>query len=352
MSHRSLTFAAPPATPRRDRDADRGYGAGAEPDWRAIDWRAHLHRVEVDGSPINYVDLGAGDRVDLGADRVDLGADRVDLGAGDREPVIFIHGLGGQWQNWLENLPRVAQERRVLALDLPGFGLSPEPPWRTTIPAYGRTVSAFAARLGLDRVALVGNSMGGFITAETTIHDPARVTRLVLVSAAGISSADTLRAPIITAGRVATALATNTAARHRELAARPLSRHMSLAFVARHPRLLKPDFAYEGFFKGAGKPGLGVALRACLEYDFRDRLPEVRVPTLIVWGQNDAIIPVRDANEFERLIPDSRKVVMRDTGHVPMAERPAAFNDVLLDFLAETGPAEEKERVAGESQPA
>jgi pimeloyl-ACP methyl ester carboxylesterase len=61
---------------------------------------------------------------------------------------------------------------------------------------------------------------------------------------------------------------------------------------------------------------------------------------------------VRDANEFERLIPDSRKLVMRDTGHIPMAERPETFNDALLEFLAETGPAERKEPAEGESQAA
>ncbi|HEY7454817.1 MAG TPA: alpha/beta hydrolase, partial [Thermoleophilaceae bacterium] len=79
---------------------------------------------------------------------------------------------------------------------------------------------------------------------------------------------------------------------------------------------------------------------------------EVKVPTLIVWGEKDSIIPVRDADEFERLIEDSRKVVMKDTGHIPMAERPQAFNDVLVEFLAETGPAQEREPSEGESQAA
>jgi pimeloyl-ACP methyl ester carboxylesterase len=328
MARRVLAPAAAPAAPWRDRDADDEYGVSAEPDWRQIDWQRELRTIEVDGIPVNYVDLGSG----------------------EREPVVFVHGLGGQWQNWLENIPRVAQERRVLALDLPGFGLTPPPPDRITITGYGRFVDAFREALGLDRLAIVGNSMGGYIAAEVAIQFPQRVSRLVLVSAAGISSAETLRAPLLTVGRVATALATHTAARHRALAARPLSRHLSLALVARHPRLLKPDLAYEGFFKGAGKPGFDDALRANLEYDFRDRLPEVSAPTLIVWGEEDAIIPVRDANEYERLIPDSRKVVMRDTGHIPMAERPRAFNDVLMEFLSETGPAEEKERVEGESQ--
>jgi pimeloyl-ACP methyl ester carboxylesterase len=153
-------------------------------------------------------------------------------------------------------------------------------------------------------------------------------------------------------GRGMRALASHTAARDRAIAARPRSRHHSLALVARYPSRLKPDLAYEAFFKGAAKPGFLPALRANLNYDFRDRLPEIRQPTLIIWGENDSVIPVRDANEFERLIPDSRKVVMKATGHVPMAERPSTFNELVLDFLAETGRAREREQAEGESQAA
>jgi pimeloyl-ACP methyl ester carboxylesterase len=323
---------APPAPPWRDRDADDEYGTTATPDWRETNWERELKTLEIDGTPINYVDVGSGDA---------------------EEPVVLVHGLGGQWQNWLENIPRLAQDRRVLALDLPGHGLTPMPQdGEISITGYGRCVNAFCDQLGLGQIDIVGNSMGGFVTAEVAIQFPERVQRLALVSAAGITSADAIQAPILTFGRVATAIATNTAARHRTLAARPLTRHSSLLLVARHPRLLKPDLAYEGFFKGAGKPAFDDALRACLEYDFRDRLPDVKVPTLIVWGEKDSIIPVRDADEFERLIEDSRKVVMRDTGHIPMAERPQTFNDLLVKFLAETGRAEDNEAVDGESQAA
>jgi pimeloyl-ACP methyl ester carboxylesterase len=321
---------AAPARPKHARAAGEGYGESAEPDWRTIDWAAELRQIDIDGRPVNYVDIGAG----------------------ELEPIVFVHGLGGQWQNWLENLPRAAQERRVIALDLPGFGLSPLPREKITISGYGRTVEAVCDKLGLGRVDIVGNSMGGFIAAEVAIQFPERIDQLVLVSAAGISSADAAATPILTLGRVATAVTAYGAARHRDIAARPKSRHMALAFVARHPSLLKADLAYEGFFKGAGKPGFDDALRACLDYDFRDRLPEIRQPTLIVWGERDSIIPVKDAHEFERLIPDSRKVVMKDTGHIPMAERPAAFNDVMMSFLAETGPASAGEPADGESQAA
>jgi len=321
---------AAPTTPRRAREAGEGYGETAQPDWRSTDWTAHLGRVDVDGIPVNYVDIGRG----------------------ELEPIVFVHGLGGQWQNWLENIPRASAERRVIALDLPGFGCTPEPRDKITISGYGRCVDALCDKLSLGRVDIVGNSMGGYIAAEVAIQFPERIDQLILVSAAGITSADIARRPMMTVGRIATAMVSYGAARHRQIASRPKSRHMALALVARHPSLLKADLAYEGFFKGAGKPGFGDALRACLDYDFRDRLPEIRQPTLIVWGEKDSIIPVRDAHEFERLIGDSRKVVMRDTGHIPMAERPGTFNDLMMEFLAETGPASAGEAVEGESQAA
>jgi pimeloyl-ACP methyl ester carboxylesterase len=321
---------AAPTTPRRAAAASDGYGVTAEPDWRTIDWREHLGQVEIDGTPVNYADIGSG----------------------EVEPIVFVHGLGGQWQNFLENIPRAAQERRVIALDLPGFGCTPEPRDKITISGYGRCVDALCEKLSLGRVDIVGNSMGGYIAAEVAIQFPERIDQLILVSAAGITSADIARRPILTAGRIATAMVSYGAAQHRQIASRPKSRHLALALVARYPSLLRADLAYEGFFKGAGKPGFDAALRASLDYDFRDRLPEVKVPTLIVWGERDSIIPVRDADEFERLIEDSRKVVLKDTGHIPMAERPTAFNDVLMKFLAESGPAEANESAEGESQAA
>ncbi len=276
----------------------------------------------------------------------------VDIGEGELEPIVFVHGLGGQWQNFLENIPRAAQERRVIALDLPGSGCTPEPRDKITIPGYGRCVDALCDKLSLGRVDMVGNSMGGYVAAEVAIQFPERIDQLILVSAAGISSTNIAHRPILMVGRIATAMATYSAAGDRQIASRPKSRHLALALVARYPSLLRADLAYEGFFKGAGKPGFVDALRASLEYDFRDRLPEIRQPTLIVWGEKDSIIPVKDAAEFERLIPDSRKVVMKDTGHIPMAERPETFNDLMMEFLAETGPASAKEAVKGESQAA
>jgi pimeloyl-ACP methyl ester carboxylesterase len=319
-----LPSTAAPSLPWHAHQADSDYGVSDEPNWRSVDWGSHLHRVRIGDDEINYVDIGEGEDT----------------------PVVFVHGLGGQWQNFIENIPRVAAERRVLAPDLPGFGGSAMPAdGEISIQGYGRVVQRFLEELELEKVVLVGNSMGGFIAAEVTIQDPERVERLVLISAAGITSSNVYEAPTAMIGRVAQAITAATAAGHKRMARRPRSRHMALALVARHPSRLKSDAAWEGLMKGADKPGFRAALMASVQYDYRDRLGEIRCPTLILWGENDSVITVDDAHEYERLISDSRKTVMEDTGHVPMFERPRAVNDVLLEFFAETGPAEDREPV-------
>ena len=303
---------ARPARVSEARFADDEYGATAQPDWRETDWREHLNEIEIAGRRVNYVEMGSG----------------------EGPPVVFVHGLGGAWQNWLENIPRTAEERRTFALDLPGFGRSEMPRAEISISGYGRTVNQFCEQLGLDEVVLVGNSMGGFVAAETAIQFPSRVERLVLVSAAGISITNIYRRPAQTWGRVAAALGTYGAANTRATVVRPHLRHMALGFVMRHPTRLRADLCWEQIH-AAGTPGFRDALDALLDYDFRPRLPEIGCPTLIVWGNEDMLVPVEDATEFERQIPNARKILMEDTGHVPMLERPVKFNECLVEFLAE-----------------
>jgi pimeloyl-ACP methyl ester carboxylesterase len=305
-----------PPRPARRRSASRAgddYGVSDSPDWREVDWAAHLRTVEIGGVPVNYADIGE---------------------QGDHRPIVFVHGLSGQWQNWLENMPRFARERRVVALDLPGFGMTPMPSETITIDYYGRVVAELCERLELGPAVLVGNSMGGYVAAQTAIGAPQSVERLMLVSAAGISQHVV---PLERALRVAKimALATRAStAQRRHHMARPALRHWILSMVVRHPTRLHPDIAFEGLVKGSGKPGFVDALAACIDYDFRDRLPEIACPTLVAWGRDDAIIPVRDADAYVELIPGARKLIFEDTGHVAMVERPVAFNDVLEEFLA------------------
>jgi pimeloyl-ACP methyl ester carboxylesterase len=289
--------------------------------WEDIDWRAHQRWRIVDGTPVNTIELGP------------------ENGDADAKPIVFVHGLSGSWPNWLEQLPAFASEHRVISLDLPGFGHSPMPHETISISGYAHLVDRLLDQLGVDAAAVVGNSMGGFIGAELAITFPQRVERLVLVSAAGISthsprgSAQAVPA-LRRLERILMASAAWTASKSDTTMRRARLRDAALGVVIRHPSELSAALAAEQV-RGAGKPGFLQGLEAVIDYEIRERLSEIACPTLIVWGERDRLINVRDAYVFAELIPNSRKVVFEDTGHMSMLERPREFNSLLEEFLAE-----------------
>ncbi len=293
--------------------ADADYGRPAEPHWTTIDWSEHVRDRTVRGRRVRYVELG-------------------DPAA---RPVVLVHGISSNWQNWLEQLARLAAEGyRAIALDLPGFGRSELPQEEEiSMPGYGRLVDALCDELELGPVSLVGHSMGGFIAAEAAISIPERVERLVLVGAAGISHVDMRRAPLAVVGRLYPVLAARQLIQTRWVARRPLARHAVLSTIFRHPGRIRAELIFE-IVSGAGSEGFPAAMLAIAAHDIRERLPEVGCPTLVLWGSDDLLAPVEDAQEYARLIPDVREVIMRDTGHMINSERPEAFNRLLLEFLA------------------
>lgn len=332
-----------PAMPWAAGRAGEDYGISDEPDWRTVDWRPHLRRAKIAGRGVNYVDYGpvegsAGAADGSAGSAADGGGHGPADGSAQGPPVLFVHGLGGNWQSWLENLAVVGRRHRAIALDLPGFGLSEMPADRVSVSGYGRLVEELCESLELGSIALVGNSLGGFVGAEMAISYPRRVERLTLAASAGISVTTLYRRPTVAAAQVSKLAGVFGVAKRREVIVRPRLRHLAMSSVVRHPTRIGPDIAYE-LNRGLDSPGFAPALDALLVYDIRERIPEIGCPTLLVWGAEDMLVPVRDADEFQRLIPDSRKVIFEETGHAPMLERPESFNRHLLEFLGETGSA-------------
>lgn len=295
-------------------DEPGAYGATGRSEWLDVDWGAHQRWVRIGGRAVNVIELGTG------------------------PPLVFIHGLSGSWQNWLEQLPVFARDHRVVAFDLPGFGASEMPSEPISISGYARLVDALFSELGIAGAAVVGNSMGGFIGAELAIAFPPRVERLVLVSAAGLSIQhyrnERALAALRTLDRRLAAYAGWLGSRSDALTRRPRARRLIFSVVAHRPDRLPAALVAEQV-RGSGKPGFVPALDALTSYPIHDRLGEIACPTLIVWGTDDMLVPVRDADEFERLIPNARKVVWPQTGHLAMLERPEAFNRLLAAFLSE-----------------
>ncbi|HVF80046.1 MAG TPA: alpha/beta fold hydrolase [Solirubrobacteraceae bacterium] len=292
------------------------YGPVGRSAWMDVDWRRHHRFLRVEDRLMNIVELGSG------------------------PPVLLVHGLGGCWQNWLENIPELARDHRVIAVDLPGFGASEMPAGPVSIAGYARTLDHVCTALSIDAAAVVGNSMGGFVAAELAIGVPQRVERLVLVSAAGLQIAE-LRLERVLAGLAWTRLDLlagvygGWVAAHAEtVARRSRLRRLMFAGIARHPAAVPWPLVAEQA-QGFGRPGFMPAVRAMVSYPLRPRLAEIACPTLVVWGENDRLVPLRDASAFEQLIGDARKIVYPDTGHVPMLERPVQFNADLRAFLEE-----------------
>lgn len=284
----------------------------ARPQWMQVDWRAHLRWVHLQDGPVNVLDVGEG------------------------PAILFLHGLAGCWQNWLENIAPLAADHRVIALDFPGFGESPMPARPISVSGYARIVVELLDALDVEQATIVGNSMGGFVGCEVAIRFADRVQRLVLVAGAGLS----LRHMRHERKRGARARIENLLffglgrlARHTGLVVRSarLRRALLLLIVAHPERLSGPLIAEQAH--GAGKPGFDDALEAMTAYPIRDRLGEIGCRTLIIWGEEDRLVPVRDASEFQWLIPDARKLVYPDTGHMVMLEDPARFNADVRAFV-------------------
>ncbi|HWT22116.1 MAG TPA: alpha/beta hydrolase [Solirubrobacteraceae bacterium] len=295
----------------RRQGADETYADADDAGWLGVDWAALQRPVEVFGHRVNVLDTG-----------------------GDRPVILWIHGLSANWQSWLLNIPQFMGTYRCVALDLPGFGASEMPSDEITISGYARTVDAVCQALGIRAASVVGHSMGGFVGCELALQFPTRVERLVLVSAAGLSQENVRREPVLAVGRMLAAGAAQVTAYQDTLVRRPRLRRLALAAVARYPERLSAALTRE-LFQGAGKPGFMPALEALMAYSYRDRLGQIEVPVLVVWGEYDMLVPVQDAGEYARLIgANARKVVFADTGHAPSFERPTRFNALLAEFLA------------------
>ena len=282
-----------------------GYGTPAHSEWLDIDWDRRRLSVLCHGRRVNYVEMGSG------------------------PPVVLVHGLSGSWENWLETIPHLARTHTVVAVDLPGFGRSELPEEDVSIPGYGRFLDAFFAELGFERTALVGSSMGGLIAAQTAAAFPERVDRLVLVSAPGLGRPQRMPEDVDVGHPFIARLAPYA----RFAGHIGALRRLALARLVTHPELIGKEIVMKSA-AGMGKPGVQAALRSILTYDFRPHVRNITAPTLLIWGASDRVVPAYVADRYQQALPAAHKVILPDTGHAPMLERPALFNRLVSEFLA------------------
>jgi 4,5:9,10-diseco-3-hydroxy-5,9,17-trioxoandrosta-1(10),2-diene-4-oate hydrolase len=258
--------------------------------------------------------------------------------AGSGRPLLLLHGLGGHLGNWGDNIPALAQHYRVYALDIAGFGLSDKP--KTAERNLDYLLCFLRGFLDVQEIAqavVIGNSLGGFLALQMALTYPQRVSALVLVAAAGLGPEigwvlKLQGLPILGD------LVTIPNRRLVRLAVRSLFYDQSKAttkIVEEHYQHLCRPGARQAYLavirNGIGRRGQRSVLL--------DRLPQIHVPTLIVWGAEDRLLPVRQAHAAAARLPHSRMQILPECGHCPQMEKPEEFNRLLLDFLAELAPA-------------
>ena len=255
------------------------------------------------------------------------------LVAGEGEPLVLVHGLGGAASNWLALAPLLRAGRRLVVPELPGHGGSDPLPGTPDLDAYADSLGALVERVGASPAAFVGHSFGGAVALRLAIRRPELVRALVLAGAAGISSG-TRRARyaltitgLVHPGR-------RIAPRRWLVARSALLRTLVFGrWGAADPPAVPPEVA-ESFLAGPERHTDTVsAAKALIGDDPRQDLDRMRCPCLVLWGARDTQLPIGDAFEYARRLRAPLRAIA-DCGHLLIGERPEACADAIESFLA------------------
>ena len=250
------------------------------------------------------------------------------LEAGEGHPLIYLHGFLEPAGCWAEHLALFARDHRVFAPAHPGFAGSCRPEWMESVDDLAYLYLDLIARLDLREVRLVGHSLGGWIAAELAVRCSRELSRLVLVDAVGLRTLPTPAGPA--GGSIADWLVLDPAA------VRELAWHDEEAMPC--PLELPGDVGLsEEALVRVFQDREAASLYGWKPFFHSPRLAHwlhrVRVPTLVVWGEHDGIVPRSVGQAYADAIPDARLEIVPAAGHLPHLERPRAFVDLVAAFL-------------------
>jgi len=267
------------------------------------------------------------------------------LDSGKGSVVLFIHGILGSHRNWAHLIDRLDDNHRVIVPDLFGHGHSAKPMGDYSLGAHAATLRDLLDRLGIERVNLVGHSLGGGIAMEFYYLFPERVDRLVLVASGGLGREvhRVLRSAVLPGAElVLPVIASGWVRARAETAGRVMSK------VG-----WKPSSDITAIWQGFTSLGDGESRRAFLattrsvidpggqSVSAHDYLPDVLpIPTLIVWGSRDRMIPAWHAIRAQQSIPHCRVELFEGAGHFPHLDEPDRFAELVREFVATTGQEE------------
>ncbi len=276
--------------------------AGSEP-WTPPDYFADEQYVEIDGVRVCYLEAGPP--------------------ADQAETIVFVHGWSGNLQNWWDQFEHFQRRYHVVVFDAPGHGKSERGEHLDySMELYLATLDGLLDQLELEQVIMVGNSAGGWAAAHYTIAHPERVSKLVLSDSTGTRYVGSVGSilPLLTARWLQ--MANMTSGEH-------------------YPGLDPKSQARQEFvssFAGTVEEAPYLEALAALLPDSYAKIPKAKLatitaPTLILWGDDDPIVPIKAMQTFEKAIPEDQSYVIHLGGHTPMMNSPDEFNCALDAFL-------------------
>ena len=278
--------------------------------------------------------------------RIDVGGISTQyLTAGEGQPLLLLHGLGDTAATWRRVIPMLSRTYRVYAPTLPGFGDSakPEEPYS---PAYFQEfVLRFMDALGVEQAVVAGNSLGGLVGARMALSAPDRVTALCVAAGGGLGPELHLGLRLLALpgyGKLVTVW------NRTRIGAAQWSLGVAGLLFARPTRA--PWYWLREMYRQARMPGylpatvntlrsVSTVRRQRRREMILDKLPLVSVPTLILWGMDDRVVPVRQARDAAARLQRGQLALIPVCGHLPQVERPEEFFAALTAFLAQVAPA-------------
>lgn len=275
-----------------------------------------------------------------------------EAGDANKSAVLLVHGLGNNaHRDWRSTVPVLAPHFRVLMLDLPGFGASDALVRRYSFPDLADVLQEMTSRMAMPRFRLVGHSLGGAVSLYFAQQHPEMIERLVLVDAAGI-----LVKPVFVRYLLEANAATYGMGSVDSLM--DLVGHVVPGGTERMLDLLEDQQGLGRFI--VDNPGIRSALfgnqivadaaLGLVEHDFTTAIHDVRAPTAILWGSDDPVTPLRTGRVLAARMPNATLHVMKGVQHMPMTQRPAEFNPLLLRVLTDPPPDKPPAAAAGPSQ--
>ena len=238
---------------------------------------------------------------------------------GEGELIVLLHGWGSNIKLFANLIDLLSKKYKVVAMDMPGFGESAEPPSAWCVDDYADFVIEFLKAYNTDKVMLLGHSFGGRVIIKLNSREnlPFEITKVILVDSAGILPPKSNKKSFRT--------------RRYKFCRSILSTKLMQKIAPQALEKLRVKYGSADYV--AASPLMRQVLVKTVNEDLEPLLPNIKCPTLLVWGVNDTATPLSDGEKMEKLIPDAGLVKLENAGHYSFLEQQYTFNRVMCSFM-------------------